>query len=444
MSRWTTLLVLLALAFGLSHGLPLPLAATGVAMPANVSAVEAAVTLAPGDILALQADLLMKIDPVTAERTDYPDGIICSPKGLARAPNGELFATSNCPDPAPGAHGVYHIDPGTGAQALVSSNGLLAGSLYGIGVGATGDLFVAVDSESGLEGWITRIDPQTGAQSLVSSEFVTPFGIAITQDGDLIVTDLGENSVSRVNSNTGVKTILSQGGLLTGLSGAGGIAVGPTGEVFVAGVDYEPDMETGLVVRLDLSTGVQTLVSYGQLLQAGNTGITSIAIEPNGDLLVADRRSGFGLIRIDPSTGNQTGLDIGASPIDGIAVIPSVPQSYDLSGLFEPYGPPELKQFKAGSVIPLKWQYTRDGLVFNSAAYQPTVQVTGPVSCSLAILGTAVSIDFAGNSGLQYLQSTDTWQLNWKTVKGMNGCFDVGIVQPTLGVMKVFVVKIVD
>ncbi len=400
-------------------------------------ALSQTVTLEPGDILALQYDLLMKIDPVTAERTDYPDGIICTSRGLAIGPNGDLFTTSNC---APA--GVYHIDPATGEQTLISAaDGALSGGMADIAVGADSDLFVTVNTDTA--GWITRVNPQSGAKSLVSSDFLSPFGIAVAANGDLFITDLGDNTVSRLNPETGIKTTVAQGSLLANLYRAGGIAISDTGDLFVASVDPEPDIETGMVVRVAPETGAQTLVSYGQLLVAGNTGITSIAVEANGNLLVADRRSGFGIIRIDPSTGIQTGMDIGASPIHGLAVVPQPPaQPYDLPGLLDPYGPPDEKKFKAGSVVPLKWQYTNNGVVFNSAEFQPTLSINGPVSCSEGSVGAPITVDAPGNSGLQYLAPDNTWQFNWKTQKNVNGCFTITIEQATLGVTKVFPIRI--
>ena len=118
---------------------------------------------------------------------------------------------------------------------------------------------------------------------MVSSALLNPLSVAVDAAGDLFVTNLGDNTLSRVSPDTGVKT----------------------------------------VIRIDPNTGAQTLVSYGLLLVAGNTGITGMAVEADGDLLAIDRRSPFGVIRIDVLSGEQTGLDIGASPIDAIAVVPT-------------------------------------------------------------------------------------------------------------------------
>jgi hypothetical protein len=56
-------------------------------------------------------------------------------------------------------------------------------------------------------------------------------------------------------------TVVSAGGLLTNLGQAGGIAFGHNAKVYVAAVDANPDVETGLIARIDPNDGSQTLVS---------------------------------------------------------------------------------------------------------------------------------------------------------------------------------------
>jgi hypothetical protein len=121
----------------------------------------------------------------------------------------------------------------------------------------------------------------------------------------------------------------------------------------------------------------------------------------------------------------------------------SVSSPYGLLGLFDPYAPPEVKQFKAGSSIPLKWQYTLDGAVIDSAAYQAMLTAYGPVDCGSVTGGTTVTVDAPGNSGFQYSATTDTWQFNWKTDKETDGCFYVVVEQQTLGVSRTFPIRIV-
>jgi hypothetical protein len=76
------------------------------------------------------------------------------------------------------------------------------------------------------------------------------------------------------------------------------------------------------IIRLDPNTGVQTSVSSGGYF----SDTRGIAIESNGDILVADTDSfigggGFGaIIRVDPNTGEQTLVSSGPPFFDPIAL----------------------------------------------------------------------------------------------------------------------------
>ena len=88
--------------------------------------------------------------------------------GLAVELSGDLVAT------APHSGEVTRIDPGTGAQTLITS---FSRGLFGIAIEDDGSLLVAIQSLS----TIARIDPVSGAQTVVSSGglFVSPSGIAV-------------------------------------------------------------------------------------------------------------------------------------------------------------------------------------------------------------------------------------------------------------------------
>src|ERR1041385_1758862 len=182
------------------------------AMMCVASAVSAA--LSPGDIFVEQTGLLMKIDPQTLARVDYSAGVLenCTTKGLVLRSGGELYVTSNphsgCSSTLPSVH---RINTDSGAETLVSAGGLLAGSVEGIAAAANGDLFVAVRSGSALEGSIVRVEPTNGSQTLLSSAFRHPAGVAVDAAGDLLVTDIGDNTLNRVSPGTGVKTVVAQG-----------------------------------------------------------------------------------------------------------------------------------------------------------------------------------------------------------------------------------------
>jgi hypothetical protein len=117
------------------------------------------------------------------------------------------------------------------------------------------------------------------------------------------------------------------------------------------------------------------------------------------------------------------------------------PVVYDLLGLFEPYADPSHRSFKAGSTIPLKWQYTRDGSLFDSGSATPVVNVYGPVACGSVASGDTVTVNDAGSSGLRYDSASKTWQFNWKTSNSLRDCYYIQISNPTLSVTKTFPIK---
>jgi hypothetical protein len=82
-----------------------------------------------------------------------------------------------------------------------------------------------------------------------------------------------------------------------------GIAIEPDGDIIVA--DISAFGGFGGVIRVDPVSGDQTRVSSG----GSFVGPLGVALEPDGRILVADYQAfGFtgGLIRVDPVTGEQT------------------------------------------------------------------------------------------------------------------------------------------
>ena len=165
-------------------------------------------------------------------------------------------------------------------------------------------------------------------------------------------------------------------------------------------------------------------------------------VEPNGNLLAADLRDP-GLIRIDPTTGVQTLIDVQSTPVTGVAVVSVQVNPFAQGGLLGPYGPPSEKQFKSGGTIPLRWQYTFNGAVINSSQLNPMVSANEPVTCGAESGGDPVVVDAPGSSGLTYETATNTWRFNWKTQKGPEGCFNLVISEASIGVTNTFGIKLV-
>jgi streptogramin lyase len=172
---------------------------------------------------------------------------------------------------------------------------------------------------------VVRVDPVTADRTLVSNtndpnstptdavtgsgpEFISPRGVAVEADGNLLVLDIDLTAVIRVDPVTGDRTVVSDASTGSGPAFEtllGGIAVEADGNVVVTGAQT--------VVRVDPVTGDRTVVSdastgsgpaFGTPL--GNVSLErSIAVEADGNLLVVDSDLAA-VIRVDPVTGDRT------------------------------------------------------------------------------------------------------------------------------------------
>ena len=125
---------------------------------------------------------------------------------------------------------------------------------------------------------------------------------------DVLVSDQGARAIILVRPPAGDQFALSTNGLLQNPQG---VVVEPTGNLVVL------DAASGLV-RVDPVTGAQTLLTPATAFSTAPLGPTSIAIEPNGTILVADGS----IVRVDPTSGAVTAFASGGSlmPCQGVAV----------------------------------------------------------------------------------------------------------------------------
>jgi hypothetical protein len=130
-----------------------------------------------------------------------------------------------------------------------------------------------------------------------------------------------------VDPVTGAQTAISQGGLFIDPVD---VAIGPPGFVYVL------DQTLRGIVRIDLGSGAQQLVSSGGLITAQVYGF---GVDPSGDLLVADPGVGVAgsLLAVDHVTGVQRVLStdqLFTFPADVLAALSSGPGA--LSPVAEP------------------------------------------------------------------------------------------------------------
>lgn len=315
-----------------------------------------AVTLHPGDLVVTRerspdiAPAVLRVDPLTGVQSVVAllDG---SPSGIAIDTNGDLFLTeSGTRIPrgggAPfGFNGIIRVDPATGIQSEVVSFPNPVGELpitpHGIAIDANGNLIVTDVATSK----ILRVDPETGAFSVVAVAGFTysshPTGITIGTDGDLFV--LIRNHLLRIDLVTGAQSIVSQGSFPSITSDANGdllltVVSPPSPRTCSGGSNHgnvcarnrdcpdgfcpRPSRENDLVLRVDPATGSQFLVSSADI------GSRGIAVDAVGDIFVVH---GFHapILRIDPATGAQATVSEG-NFFTAVAVVPGFEIELDI------------------------------------------------------------------------------------------------------------------
>jgi hypothetical protein len=150
-------------------------------------------------------------------------------------------------------------------------------SPYGLAREADGDMVVTdADAFAGDMAGVIRVDPATGLRTAVSADtapptppgFELPLGIAVEANGDLVVADPGLTGPTgvglvRVDPANGRRAVLSA----NGQPGGGpdfvdpvGLAIEPDGDILVADAG-DPTAGDGRVIRVDPDSGARTLVS---------------------------------------------------------------------------------------------------------------------------------------------------------------------------------------
>ena len=163
-----------------------------------------------------------------------------------------------------------------------------------------GNLYVSSDYSP-----IRRIDATTGQVTSYATGFEQPEGMAFGPDGDLYVTDMQNETVSRVTSNGTVTTVAGQAGVAGHADNTSALSAtfdAPRGITFdAAGNIYVTDYYSCIIRRIDHATGAVTTIAGQANVSGYKDGIGSAALfsDPSaitcdaaGDLLVADQGNG--------------------------------------------------------------------------------------------------------------------------------------------------------
>jgi streptogramin lyase len=203
---------------------------------------------------------------------------------------------------------VVRIDPATGAQTLLADVG--AGEFVGLGLESSGDLLVT----DMLDAELLRIDASDGRVSLVSSGgtslWASPQQLAARPTGDAVVCDEVGDAILEIDPGSGAQTILSNGGLL---SSCVGVALEANGDALVS------DLANGLL-RVAAGAGAQTQIPVSPALDDPR----GLALEDAGHVVVVDSVLDA-VYRVALASGTRTTVSSGQNLVDarGIAVEPN-------------------------------------------------------------------------------------------------------------------------
>lgn len=273
--------------------------------------------------------------PATSAQLDFPTGLAVDGLG-----NVYVADTDN--------HRVRRIAAGDGTITTVVGTGALGeagdGGLAttaelswpnGVTVDGLGNLYVA-DTENHR---VRRVDAATGIIVTVAgggdaldnlgdggdatdAELFLPTSVAVTPAGDLFIADSGHQRIRRVDAGTGTITTFAGGGPPDDDDGDGGpataaalynpygLALRPDGVVLVADTDNERirQVSAGGIITTVAGTGLEGFSGDGgPAVEADVSGPVSVAVDANGDIVLADTDN-HRVRRVDADTGTISTL----------------------------------------------------------------------------------------------------------------------------------------
>ena len=222
------------------------------------------VTAVNGDVFVVAgASLILKLDAASGASTIVSAlGLLTSERTLDLAPDGNLYVTG-------GSSGLVRVDPASGAQEVVT-----AGIINAFAAGTTGVGYIALgdDAFSPQPYHIYRVDLTTGTTELASpTGLAEPVSLVAEGTSNLLICQTRNFSgdpvgVLRMNLTTGAVTTVSADSRFMVPSG---IAVEDNGDIILSDSQHlsscAPPGGTqtcvGALYRIDSVTGATTLLA---------------------------------------------------------------------------------------------------------------------------------------------------------------------------------------
>ena len=343
---------------------------------------------------------VIRVDPVTGRQSILTSGnLLVDPAGLSIAPDGHLYVVENVG--TMGDPGVVRVNPATGAQTLVTQGDELCYP-FGIAVHPDGSVLVTefgdFDDGQGTVvncthdfGALVRVNPGTGAQAIVSRNaaqwgnlFRNPLGIAVEPGGRiLLVNQNGGTALVAVDPATGVQDAETPNTATDRLVLPQRPALTPDGDVVVSDFTLD-DLEGGLVT-VDLPDGSQSLLRQDRALFNNPLGVS----------VVANRAP-------QPALSGSPGVVAGGSPVRFDASASADPEglglrySWDLdgNGSFEASSgstPTVSRAYTGSTTFTARVQVSDPHGATAVAGASVTVDSIRPVISALTVRGTSVS-----------------------------------------------------